>query len=504
MPTPLALPRSSGVLLHPTSLPGPFGAGDLGPEAYRWADALAAAGQTWWQILPLNPPGGGDSPYTAFSAFAGNTALLSPELLADDGLLDRADLDRHRRAETDRADFEHVSGFKKFVVRQAWERFRAGKGPAGLKAAFADYSAREAGWLDDYALFAAVRDGLGGRAVHDWPADLLRRVPAALAAVEKQHANEVGMHKFGQFLFDLQWGRLRAYAANKGVRFIGDAPIFVSADSADVWAHRDEFLFDKDGNPIAVAGVPPDYFSPTGQLWGNPLYDWDRMAATGYQWWTARIRRVLDQVDLVRLDHFRGFAAAWHVPPTDKVATNGKWVPGPGRKLFDAIDAALGGLPLIAEDLGVITPDVDALRLGLKLPGMRVLQFAIDKPSNPYWPHNYDPRTVAYTGTHDNDTTAGWYAGLNDRDKWVLGEYLGKRLDNPAWEMIRLAWGSVAVLAVAPAQDLLELGGHARMNVPGVADGNWRWRLRSGQVRADVWDRLRGLTAVFNRLPAEM
>jgi 4-alpha-glucanotransferase len=501
MPTKL-LPRSSGVLLHPTSLPGPYGAGDLGPDAYRWVDALAGAKQSWWQILPLNPPGGGDSPYTAISAFAGNTTLLSADKLAEEGLAEWDDVRRHARPSGEHADLEHATGFKKYILRQAWDRFRGGKGAGGLRAEFDAYQEREADWLHDFALFAAVRDGLGGRAVHDWPADLFRRDPVALAAIEKQMANEVLMHRFGQFLFDRQWADLRRYATAKKVQLIGDAPIFVSADSADVWANRDQFLFDAEGNPTAVAGVPPDYFSPTGQLWGNPLYDWDRMADTNYSWWTARIRRMLTQVDVVRLDHFRGFAAAWHVPPKDKTAMNGKWVPGPGRKLFDAIKAALGSLPLIAEDLGVITPDVDELRIGLGLPGMRVIQFAIDKPQNPYWPHNYEPLTVAYTGTHDNETTNGWYNGLNDRDKWVIGEYLGKRVDSPAWEMIRLAWASVAAVAIAPAQDILELGKDARMNVPGVAEGNWRWRMLPGKPGSDALERLKTMTYVFNRVPA--
>ncbi|MGL6096379.1 MAG: 4-alpha-glucanotransferase, partial [Fimbriiglobus sp.] len=322
------------------------------------------------------------------------------------------------------------------------------------------------------------------------------------AAVAKQQANEVGMHRFGQFLFDRQWSHLRKYAADRKVKLLGDAPIFVSGDSADVWANRDQFLYAADGTPKAVAGVPPDYFSPTGQLWGNPLYDWDRMAATGYSWWAARLRRQLTQVDLIRLDHFRGFAAAWHVPPKDPTAMHGTWMPGPGRKLFDAVKAALGSLPLVAEDLGVITPDVDALRLGLGLPGMAVLQFALSGPENAYWPHNFAANTVAYTGTHDNDTTAGWYASLSDVQKWVLGEYLGKTTDSPAWDLIRLAWASVAVLAITPLQDLLELGAAARMNVPGVADGNWAWRVRSDQFPHWLADRLGGLTRVYNRVPA--
>lgn len=496
----VAFPRSSGVLLHPTSLPGPYGVGDLGPEAYRWVDALAAAKQTWWQVLPLTPPGGGDSPYTAFSAFAGNVALLSPDLLVTDGLV-APDSPSRQHFGPDRVEYERVNPIKRAMVHEAWDRFRAGRGPGSIRDEFAAYVKQQASWLDDYALFLAIRDGLGGAPLTEWPADLCQRNPVALAALEKQQADEVGLHRFGQFLFDRQWKALRNYAADRRVKLIGDAPIFVSADSADVWAHREQFLFDAAGRPTAVAGVPPDYFSPTGQLWGNPLYDWSRMADTGYAWWVARIRRLLTQVDLVRLDHFRGFAAAWHVPPTEKTALKGKWVEGPGRKLFDKLTAELGSLPIIAEDLGLITDDVHELRLGLKLPGMAVLQFALGGPDSPHWPHNFDKLTVAYTGTHDNDTTNGWYAKLTDADRWTYGEYLGRAASQPSWELIRFAWGSSAMLAVAPMQDVLELGSEARMNVPGVAAGNWRWRMRPEHLRPDWVERLAKLTVQYNRMP---
>jgi 4-alpha-glucanotransferase len=493
-------PRTSGLLLHPTSLPGPFGVGDLGPEAHRWVQTLAAARQSWWQVLPLGPVGSGDSPYQAFSAFAGNVVLLSPEWLVRDGLLDQSAL-HGVSFPADRVDYERVTPFKKALVRQAWDRFRDGRGPAGLRDEFDQYRHKQAGWIDDYALFMAVRDSLGGAGLADWPADVFHRQPAALAALERELAAEVMMHRFGQFLFDRQWSELKRFANQHGVRIVGDAPIFVSGDSDDVWANPDQFLLGPDRKPTAVAGVPPDYFSPTGQHWGNPLYDWGRMAATGYAWWVARVRRLLDQADLVRLDHFRGFVAAWHIPSAEKDATHGKWVPGPGKALFDRLAAELGKLPLIAEDLGLITPDVHALRDTLGLPGMRVLQFALSGPDNPYWPHNYLPNTVAYTGTHDNDTTAGWYAKLSDRDRWALGEYLGRPADNPAWELIRLAWSSVATLAVAPLQDVLGLGSEARMNTPGVAEGNWRWRVRPEQFKPGSVERLAELTVLYNRVP---
>ena len=448
----LPLPRSSGVLLHPTSLPGPFGIGDLGPEAHRWVQTLASARQAWWQILPLGPVGSGDSPYQSFAALAGNTLLLSPELLVRDGLLRPTILDGLSFS-ADRVEFDRVRPFKAAVLREAWDQFHGGHGPAGMRDEFERYCRYHAGWLDDYALFMAVRESLGGASLTDWPADVLRREPAALASIERKLATEVMTHRFGQFLFDRQWSNLKRFANEHRVQIIGDAPIFVSGDSADVWADPELFLLDADRQPTAVAGVPPDYFSPTGQHWGNPLYDWDRMAATGYAWWVARVRRLLEQTDLARLDHFRGFAAAWHIPATEKDATRGRWVPGPGQKLFDRLSADLGGLPIIAEDLGLITEDVHELRQRVGLPGMRVLQFALGGPGSPHWPHNYDRLTVAYTGTHDNDTTNGWYAKLSDRDRWTLGEYLGRPADSPAWEFIRYAWESVAVLAVTPLQD---------------------------------------------------
>jgi 4-alpha-glucanotransferase len=309
------------------------------------------------------------------------------------------------------------------------------------------------------------------------------------------------MHKFGQFLFDRQWAALKAFAAERTIGIIGDAPIFIALDSADVWTNPDEFLLDPDRRPTVVAGVPPDYFAADGQHWGNPIYDWDRMAETGYAWWAARMLRDLRHVDLIRLDHFRGFRQAWHIPAGETSAKTGKWVDGPGAKLFERLRTALGGLPLIAEDLGVITPDVDALREGLGLPGMKVIQFALETPKNLYWPHNYDRQCVCYTGTHDNDTTAGWWAALDEKNRGYLAAYIGRRVDDPAWDLIRLAWGSVALIAVAPLQDVLSLGREARMNKPGVAEGNWRWRVQPHQFGPGVIDRLSGLTELYYRLP---
>jgi 4-alpha-glucanotransferase len=490
--------RSSGVLLHPTSLPGPFGVGDLGPMANRWIDTLAAMKQSWWQILPLGPTGYGDSPYQSFSAFAGNVNLISPELLERDGLVSSS-VWAGRWFPDDRVDSSAVVQLKSALLRFAWENFRSGK-PGKLRVGFDEYRQHEKDWLDDYALFMAIR-GYGKEApLTTWPAEVIRRTPAALAPLKAKLRDEIEMHQFGQFLFDRQWTALKAYANAKDIRIIGDIPIFVSADSADVWANPQFFLVDEKCQPRVVAGVPPDYFAADGQHWGNPIYDWKAMHADGYAWWIARVKQTLKQVDLIRLDHFRGFAQAWHIPAAEKTARNGKWVDGPGRKLFDAIKAKVGDLPFIAEDLGLITPDVDELRQSLGLPGMRVLQFAMDGPKNQYLPCNYEPATVVYTGTHDNDTTLGWWKGLNSRDQTFIGEYIGHWVHEPHWELIRLAWGSVAELAIAPLQDVLGLGSDARMNVPGKPDGNWKWRVRWEYFPFGIVERLADLTERFNRV----
>jgi 4-alpha-glucanotransferase len=462
-------------------------------------ETLAAMKQTWWQILPLGPIGAGNSPYQSFSAFAGEISLLSPEMLERDGLV-AASFWAGQRFPDHEVDYARVIPFKKALLHEAWKNFQAGRG-ASLKDEFAQYTKHEAAWLDDFALYTAVRDSLGGVGLAAWPKELLRRDPAALAEAGKKLSTEVAMHKFGQFLFDRQGMALREFAAERGVKIIGDVPIFVSPDSADVWANADQYLLDAERRPKVVAGVPPDYFAADGQHWGNPLYDWSRMEATGFAWWVARVARQLEQVDLLRLDHFRGFAQAWHVPANEKTARNGKWVDGPGVKLFDRLRTVLGGLPIIAEDLGLITPDVIALRDRLGLPGMRVLQFALNGPEDIHWPHNFVPNCVCYTGTHDNETVAGWYANLDDRARHYLGITLGHYLNDVPWEMIRLAWASVAVIAVAPLQDVMGLGNEARMNKPGVAEGNWRWRFRGDQFRPELIERVRDFTTLYNRVP---
>ena len=492
-------PRTAGVLLHPTSLPSPFGVGDFGPDALRWIDTLAAMKQSWWQILPLGPTGAGDSPYQSFSAFAGNINLLSPELLEKDGLADRG-FWYGRPFHADRFDGGSVSPFKADLLRHCHDRFRSGAAPH-LKAEFEAYIGREKAWLHGYALFMAIRASLGGANLATWPLDLRRRNPVAIAALEATLGNEIRLHQFGQFLFDRQWTAVKAYAHAKQIRIIGDVPIFVSPDSADVWMHPTQFLVDANLVPTVVAGVPPDYFAVDGQHWGNPLYDWAAMATDDYAWWTARVRQTLQQVDLIRLDHFRGFAQAWHIPAAETTARNGTWVDGPQHHFFAQLRHNLGSLPFIAEDLGVITPDVDELRLAFGLPGMKVLQFGFDRPGNPHLPHFHTPHAVAYTGTHDNNTSLGWWQHLPPHEQQFVGFYAGHWIEEPHWTLTRLAWGSVANLAVVPWQDILGLGDEARMNVPGVATGNWGWRFRWDQVPPNAVPRLAQMTERYARDP---
>ena len=491
--------RSSGVLLHVTSLPGSYGIGDLGPEAYQWVEQLVAARQTWWQMLPLGPVGAGDSPYQSFCSFAGNPALVSPELLLRDGLLHQHNIAGfHFRP--DRVDYPAVNAFKKAVLRRAWENFRDGH--AGhLREAYDAFRFDKREWLDDYALFTAVKDARLGESWQNWPPEFQRRDrgDGMLAFAKAEMADEVEYHQFAQFLFFRQWAALRKFANAKGVRLIGDIPIFVSPDSADVWGNPKLFQLDGALRPKVVAGVPPDYFSPTGQLWGNPVYDWDAHRETGFAWWLARVKTTLELVDVIRLDHFRGFAAGWQVAAGETTALHGQWAPGPGADLFTKLRAELGDLPLIAEDLGEITPDVYALRDNFKLPGMKVLQFAFDEPKNVFLPHNYTTSCVVYTGTHDNDTTRGWYATAGDGPKYWLHRYMHTRPDTVADDLMTMAWASVAEIAIAPLQDLLNLGSEARMNTPGLAEGNWQWRMWPGAMSGDVIHRLKEKTELYHR-----
>jgi 4-alpha-glucanotransferase len=498
---PHRLPRSGGVLLHPTSLPGPYGIGDLGPTAFAWVDALAAAGLAWWQILPLGPTGAGDSPYQCFSAFAGNPCLISPDLLVEDGLLEPSDLEAFRLPDGP-IDYGRVLELRTELLKKCWERFQSGAASA-LRAAFEEFQTAQKAWLDDYALFMAIKEAHPGPST-GWPAELIQRDAAVLRAARRERADAVGRHQLSQFLFFRQWRALKEHAHSLGVKLIGDLPIFVSPDSSDVWSRPGLFLLDRNRVPKVVAGVPPDYFSLDGQRWGNPLYDWEAMRADGYSWWIDRLRATLEQVDLVRIDHFRGFEAYWEIPADSLTARTGRWVKGPGADLFRALGAALGQLSVIAEDLGVITPEVEALREKCGLPGMRVLQFAFGGAvEERFLPYNYDQHTVVYTGTHDNETTVGWFAGLTAKERDFFLRYEPAADADPAWALIRLAWESVADLAVVPLQDVLSLGNEARMNHPGTVSGNWRWRADKDFLAGGQIERLGELSVTYGRSSKE-
>jgi 4-alpha-glucanotransferase len=491
--------RASGLLLHVTSLPSAYGIGDLGAGAFSWIDRLRDSGQSWWQSLPLGPTGYGNSPYQSLSSFAGNALLISPDSLISDGLLEAGD-GPHFSAET--VDYDLVIAFKQRLLETTWANFKAGK-RNDLRPAYDAFRATHANWLDDYALFRALKLKHHGAYYLEWPADLAQRRPEALAGARRELADRIEQVRFVQFLLFRQADQLKEHAHAKGVSLIGDLPFFVSPDSSDVWANPEFFLLDEHRRPRFVAGVPPDYFSAQGQLWGNPVYNWDALRATGYRWCIDRLRALLNHVDVIRLDHFRGFAAAWHVPAGASTAQSGQWMPGPGASFFEAVQSELGQLPFIAEDLGLITPDVRALRDQFRVPGTRVLQFAFDgQTDNPYLPRNFVSNTVVYTGTHDNSTTRQWYEELPDYQRQNFWNYLQRapdRSDEAAAELMRLAWSSPAALAMAPLQDLLNLGSEARMNVPGRADGNWRWRVREDMLSSDAFQWLQQLTVSSNR-----
>ena len=487
--------RASGLLLHVTSLPSPYGIGDLGSAAFSWVDRLHTAGQGWWQALPVGPTGYGNSPYQSLSSFAGNTLLLSPDLLISDGLLRPSDCET--RFAPDMVDYGSVVSFKQTMVERAWTNFKAGA-CEDLRAAYDEFCVAHANWLEDYALFRALKAKFHDAYYLEWPAELVERNPKALAAAQRDLARHIDRVRFAQFLVFRQADQLKEHARARGVGLIGDLPFFVSPDSSDVWANPDLFLLDEQRRPRFVAGVPPDYFSAQGQLWGNPVYNWDALRSTGYQWCIDRLRALLAHVDMIRLDHFRGFAAAWQIPPEAPTAQSGQWVPGPGIGFFHAVQKELGGLPFIAEDLGVITPDVRALLDQLQIPGTRVLQFAFDgNTDNPYLPHNYVSNSVVYTGTHDNAPTREWYEELPMNQREIFWSYLKRQPGEAAEaapELMRLAWTSAAALAIAPLQDLLNLGKEARMNVPARADGNWRWRWREETLSSSAFAWLEELT----------
>lgn len=507
----MRLPRSCGILLHPTSLPGRFGVGDLGPEAVGFLDFLADTGQRWWQMLPVGPTGHGNSPYQSPSSFAGSPLLVSPERLADQGLLTAKDWAGLPEFPAGRVDYDAVGEAKEALLRRAYANF--GVGDEG----FQEFLRGNAHWVDDYALYMALKEAHGGSGWNEWEPDVASRRPEALARWRERLAEEVRFQQFVQYCFARQWGRLREECLRRDIQLVGDLPIFVSQDSSDVWARPDLFLLDEYGRPTVVAGVPPDFFSEDGQRWGNPLYRWEAHAAESFVWWVGRLRAQIDRVDLVRLDHFRGFEANWEVPAEAPTAATGRWALGPGAAFLEAVHGALGGLPLIAEDLGVITFEVEALRDRFELPGMKVLQFAFgdDPMAEKYLPYSYPRHCVVYTGTHDNDTSVGWFGATVVEstqtpeeiaaERAFVRRFVGTTGEEIHWDLIRIAYASVGDLVIIPMQDVLGLDGSARMNVPGRAEGNWAWRFTPDELRrGDARARLADLAAVHGRFNGEI
>ncbi len=491
--------RSSGILLHLTSLPSPYGIGDLGAQAYRFVDWLASTHCAYWQVLPLGPTGYGDSPYQSFSAFAGNPYLISPEDLLAHGLLDDRDLDPLRELPAARVDFGNLIPRKTELLRKAYARYKAN--PQTFSREFDSFRKQNASWLADYSLFMALKEANGGGAWNGWEQPLRARKKSALDKAKKELADEITRHAFYQFLFFRQWNKLRAYAHERNIQIIGDIPIFVAYDSADVWARPELFFLDEQGSPTVVAGVPPDGFSATGQLWGNPLYNWKVHKKEGYAWWLSRIHACLKMFDILRLDHFRGFAGYYEIAASESTAQNGRWVKGPGKDFFKAIQKDLGvkELPIIAEDLGLVTPDVIELLEAFNLPGMKVFQFSFSGPDNPFLPHNYVPNCVAYTGTHDNDTARACYESMTEQERDFARRYMRVDGSDFAWDLIRGVWSSVAKLAITPMQDALNLGGEARMNFPSRLGGNWEWRMTEQDMREDIAAKFRELNWMYSR-----
>jgi 4-alpha-glucanotransferase len=494
--------RSGGILLHPSSLPGPYGIGDLGPQAYHFVDWLESTGCTLWQILPLGPTGYGDSPYQCFSAFAGNPYLISFDGLIEDGLLNQADFAVMPNFNRSRVDFGQLIPWKLELLQTAFSRLSSAS--KLFREEFEQFQIDNASWLDDFALFMSLKEANGGGAWSGWPKSLRTREKSAMEKARQDFAESIVRYSFYQFVFFRQWNKLRAYAHGKNIHIIGDIPIFIAYDSADAWANPDLFFLDENGLPTVVAGVPPDYFSATGQLWGNPLYRWPAHKKSGYAWWLERFRSVLNFVDVVRLDHFRGFAGYYEIPYGAPTAETGQWMTGPGKDFFETVSKKLsetddGTLPIIAEDLGVITEDVVDLRDSFNLPGMKILQFGFVNPSDPFLPHNYTSNCVAYTGTHDNDTALGWLKTAPEVERTFALRYLNSDGSDFAWDLIRAVWSSVAVYAVAPMQDLLSLGTEARMNFPSRLGGNWEWRMEESDIGSALAKRLREFNEMYLR-----
>ena len=509
----MSFPRSSGILLHPTSLPGSHGIGELGGEAHRFADFLKDAGQGIWQVLPLGPTGYGDSPYQCFSAFAGNPLLINLDTLVKRGYLAAEDLSQQPKMPRDNVDFGTLIKWKLPLLRKAAEGFRQNAGSAE-RAAYEAFCKLHRAWLEEFALFMALKETHDYAMWTRWEPALALREPVALDAARRELAEQIDAHKFIQFEFDREWSDLKSHCGRNGTRMMGDVPIYVAQDSSDVWAAPDMFDLNPDGTPRVIAGVPPDYFSATGQCWGNPIYRWEVHARTEYKWWIARFRRAFEMLDLIRLDHFRGFEAYYEIPGTETTAVNGRWVKGPGAALFEAVEAALGPLPILAENLGVITPEVEGLRNQFGFPGMAILQFAFGKdPQAPdFKPHNYPRHRVAYTGTHDNDTVVGWWTSTGEGDSTRTPEDVAEEMEFARlyldtdgseihWEMIRTLMESVADTVIFPLQDVLGVGSEGRMNLPGTSSGNWRWRYRAEELTLGIGNRLRQMARAYDRLP---
>ena len=506
----MRFPRSSGILLHPTSLPGPYGIGDLGPEAHRFADFLSESGQRIWQVLPLGPTGYGDSPYQCFSAFAGNPLLISLDRLAERGYLDLRDLNEQPAFPVEGVNFGAVIAWKMSLLRKAFRGFQQCAAAEGE--AYTAFCQKHVAWLDEFALFMALKGVHNNLMWTLWDRALALREPDALERARKALHDEIECNKFIQFEFERQWNELKAYCGRKDIRILGDMPIYVAFDSADVWADRDLFELNESGQPRVVAGVPPDYFSATGQLWGNPIYRWEAHTATGYAWWIARFRRALDVLDTIRLDHFRGFAGYYEIPADETTAVNGKWVKGPGVLLFEALERALGKLPIVAENLGVITSEVEELRQRFGFPGMAILQFAFgnDPQAPDFKPHNYAHHLAAYTGTHDNDTVVGWWTSKAGADSTRTLDDVGREMEYARrylntdgreinWVMIRTVIASIADTVLFPLQDVLGVGSEGRMNLPGSSSGHWRWRFRADALTPAISARLKLLAETYER-----
>ncbi len=494
----MSFERSNGILLHPSSLPGKWGIGTLGKEAIKFIDWMKEAGVKMWQLLPMGPTGYGDCPYSSFSAFAGNPYFINYEILLEEGWLKDSDLPDDKMFSRDKVDFGKIYETKFIVLKKACDRFS--EQAEDQKKEYAYFCEKHSFWLDDFAFFMALKNTFPGQSWLDWPDDIRKREPQAVKKYREELDQDIHFQKWMQFEVFRQWKNIKNYANEQGIKIVGDIPIYVASDSADAWSMHEMFQFDEDIKPVKVAGVPPDYFSATGQLWGNPLYDWNRMEDDGFKWWIRRVEANLEMVDIIRIDHFRGLAAYWAVPSGEETAINGEWIPAPGKKMFQAILKKLGDLPIMAEDLGVITPDVEELRDHFGFPGMKILQFAFDSgEENDYLPHTYNKNCIVYTGTHDNDTIVGWYNAAQPKDKEWAMDYINGNKKEVAWSFLRAAWASTALIAIAPLQDFMGLGTEHRMNIPGTPLENWTWRFTEKQLDSEIKNKLKHLNSLYNR-----